>query len=174
VGPGFGTHGGALATAGAAGGIDVAGFVAHRGGKVAGLAIEVEEVGVGQEMEKGMEVTFEGGAEGRLVGQHEAQAAGVGGEGVVEEVHRATDGRSRVEQMDGDALLGEVQRGGHAGNAGAHDEHRGVWLAGRRDHEPFISYKSPREERRGLGLTRCRVRTLCMGRSKARAISSVK
>jgi len=69
-----------------------------------------------------VEVALEGGAEGGLMGEHEAEAAGVGGEGVVEEVHGAADGGCVVEEVDGVAEMGEVQGGGHAGEAGADDE----------------------------------------------------
>jgi hypothetical protein len=124
VGAGFRADGGALGAAGAEVGVDVAGFVAEGGGEVAGVAVEVEEVGVGQEVEVGVEVALEGRAEGGLVGEHETEATGVGGEGVVEEVEGAADGGCRVEEVDGDSLVGEVEGGSHAGDTGAGDEDR--------------------------------------------------
>jgi len=139
MGAGFGADGGALGTAGAEVGVDVAGFVAEGGGEVTGMAVEAEEGGVGQEVEEGVEVALEGGAEGGLVREHEAEAAGVGGEGVVEEVEGAADGGRRVEEVDGNPELGEVEGGGHAGDAGADDEDRVVWMASRRGHGSYDS-----------------------------------
>jgi hypothetical protein len=93
--------------------------------------VEGGEVGVGQEGDVGVEVALEGGAEGGLLREHEAEAAGVGGEGVVEEVEGAADGRSGVEEVDVEAELGEVRGSSHAGNASAGDEDRVERVDGR-------------------------------------------
>jgi hypothetical protein len=135
VGSSLGADGGALATAGARLGVDVAGFVAEGdepgclGIGVVLLGLGGDEVGVGEQVEVGEGVAFEGGAEGGLVGEHEAEAAGVGREGVVEEVQGAADGGGGVEEEDGMAEVGEVGSGSHAGDAGADDEDGVVgWL----------------------------------------------
>jgi hypothetical protein len=84
---------------------------------VTGRAVEGQELGVGEEGEVGAGLALESGAEGGLVREHEADTAGVGGEGVVEEVHGTADGRSGVEEQGGQAAMGEVHGGGHAGDA---------------------------------------------------------
>ncbi len=127
---GLGTDLGAEAAAIAEVGVDEASLVGDGGGEGAGLAGEVGEMGVGEEGDVGVEVALEGGAESGLPGQHEADAARVGGEGVVEEVHGAADGGSGVEEVDLDAEVGEVSGGGHTGDAGAGDEDRVVRVGG--------------------------------------------
>jgi len=124
VGAGLGADVGAEAAAVAEVGVDKAGLVADGGGEAAGQTVEVCELGVGEEGDVGVEVALEGGAECGLLGQHEADAAGVGGEGVVEEVHGAADGGSGVEEVDVEAEVGEVGSGGHTGDASTGDEDR--------------------------------------------------
>jgi hypothetical protein len=131
VGPGLGTDGGAEAAAVAQVRVDKASLVVDRGGVVAGLAAKAGELGVGEEGDVGVEVALEGGAEGGLMREHEADATGVGGEGVVEEVHRAADGGSRVEEVDVDAEVSEVHGGSHTGDTGTGDEDRVVRVNGR-------------------------------------------
>ncbi len=104
--------------------------MADGGGKVAGQAAEVGELGEGEEGDVGVEIALEGGAEGGLVRQHEADAAGVGGEGVVEEVHGTADGGCRVEEGDVEAEVGEVRGGSHTGDTGTGDEDRVVRATG--------------------------------------------
>jgi hypothetical protein len=79
-------------------------------------------LGVGEESDAVVELALEGGAEGGLLGEHEADAAGVGGEGVVEEVHGAADSGSGVEEVDVDVELGEVHGGSHTGDTCTDDE----------------------------------------------------
>jgi hypothetical protein len=83
VGAGDGADGGAEATIVALVRVDEAGLVEDGGGEGAWGAKEVGEEGVGEEGDVVVGVALEGGAEGGLVRQHEADAAGVGGEGVV-------------------------------------------------------------------------------------------
>jgi hypothetical protein len=124
VGACFGTDRGAEATAVALVGVDKASLVADGGGKVTGRAVEGQEVGVGEEGDVVAGIALKGGAKGGLVREHEADAAGVGGEGVVEEVHRAADGGSGVEEEDGQVAFGQVHGCGHAGDACADDQSR--------------------------------------------------
>jgi hypothetical protein len=48
---------------------------------------------------------------------------------MVEQVHRAADGGSRVEQVDVDAQVGQVHGGGHAGDAGTGHKNRVVMIS---------------------------------------------
>jgi len=130
VGAGLGTDGGAVATAGALVEVDVARLVADGGSEAAGLALQGQQLGVGQEGEVVVSLALEGGAQGGLVGQHEADATGVGGEGVVEKVHGAADGGSGVEEVDLEAEVSEVSGGGHTGDACTGDEDRVVRVSG--------------------------------------------
>jgi hypothetical protein len=133
----FGADGGAEATAVAAVGVDKASLVADGGGKVTRGAVESEELGVGEEGDVWVGMALEGGAEGGLVREHEADAAGVGGEGVVEEVHGAADGGSGVEEERGDSAFSQVCGSGHAGDACADDQdrvRRGLGVGGGMSH----------------------------------------
>ncbi len=69
-----------------------------------------------------MEVAGECWAVGRLAGERKAEAAGVGGEGVVEQEEGAADVRCAIHQVDLRAPLGQVVGGGHSSQASADDE----------------------------------------------------
>jgi len=58
------------------------------------------------------------------LGRDSAHGAVVGGEGLVELGHLAANGRLRLDQVDLEAPLGEIERGLHPGDAAADDHYR--------------------------------------------------
>jgi hypothetical protein len=128
VGPGFGADVSALATAVALFRIYETGLVAdvhpkHRRVTIPPIPLHRRHLGIGQEANAVVQIALKSGAKGGLAGQHEADAAGVGGESVVKEVHGATDGRRAVEESNLVAQIGKVQGGGHTGDAPSNDEY---------------------------------------------------
>ena len=105
-----GAHRGALAAARALVGVDEAGVVEDLGAEGAGLALEADELGVGDDLD--VEVA-PGLDQLRRQGAHRAV---VGGEGLVELGHVAAEGRRLLDQVDLVAALGEVEGALDAGD----------------------------------------------------------
>jgi hypothetical protein len=123
----LGTHLGAVPTAGALCGINEAGFVTNPDPKrwvASFLSFSVYRLhlGIGQQADTLVQIAFESGTIGGLLGKHETDATRVCGKGVVKQVHGAADGGCTVEETDAVAEVGKVQGGGHTGNASPDDE----------------------------------------------------
>ncbi len=122
---GDGANAGTLTAAGALGNVDVARPHAHGGRKVPGPPIQLEQVGVGNDVD----IQVPAGLD--QLGRNNAHGAVVGGEGLVELGHVAADGRLFFQQVDVQARLGQIERGLNSGYSSADDQHRTDLFSGR-------------------------------------------
>ena len=116
VGDDDGALGGALAAARADVRIDEPGVVVDLGAEAAGLALEADELGVGDHVD--VEVTpglYE-------LGRQRAHRTVVGGEGLVELRHVTTQGRRLLDEVDLVPPFGKVERALDARDAASHDQ----------------------------------------------------
>ena len=113
-----GAGGRAIAAAGALLHVHVAWMLLHGNGEVTRLAFDALHVGAGKQLDVQMPPHL------HQLGRHDAHGAVVGGEGLVELGHDPADGRGLVQQVDLEAGFGQVQRGLHAADSGADDQHR--------------------------------------------------
>ena len=103
--------------------VHVAGLVPHPRLEGPRLPVQPQQPAVGQQAHVLVQVALQGGAQRRLARQHQADAARVGGKGVVQQVHRAAHGRGAVHQDHSPAPLRQVHRSRHPGNAPAHHQY---------------------------------------------------
>ncbi len=116
VGDHDGADGGAFAAARADVRVDEAGVVVDLGAEAARLALEADELGVGDDVD--VEVSpglYELGRQG-------AHRTVVGGEGLVELGHVATEGRGLLDEVDLVPPFGKVERALDARDAASHDQ----------------------------------------------------
>ena len=104
---------GAIAAGVALAHVDVARALAQRHLEIAGLAADALDVGQGDDLDVLVARALD------QLGREDAHGAVAGGEGLVELGHAAADGRRRLDQIDLEAGLGQVQRRLDAGDAGA-------------------------------------------------------
>jgi hypothetical protein len=86
--------------------------------------LRAHHLGVGQQPHPGPHGALQRRTVGRLLRQHQADAARVRRKGVVQQVHRTPDGRRRVQQQHLATHLRQVHGRRHARDAPAHDQYR--------------------------------------------------
>jgi hypothetical protein len=101
--------------------------------EVAGLALDAKNVGFG------MDFDVEMAADVDQLGADIAHGAIIGREGLVQLGHMPADGRFLLNQVDLEALIGQIQGSLNAGDAAANHHNRAGYRAGRRQGRTVLS-----------------------------------
>jgi len=102
--------------------VHVAGFVADGGGESPRLAAQRFQFGVGKDFDVAMQAAFYRGTVGWLVGQHHADATGIGGKSHIQQMHGAAYPWRAIQQMHFVSHFGQQQSRFHPGDARAYHE----------------------------------------------------
>ena len=111
------THLRAVAAADALGHVDVTRPASHRHREVASLSIHAKHIGVGENLDVEM------AAHVHQLGADVAHRAVIGRERLIELRHVAADRRFLLDEVDLEALIGQIERGLHPRDAAADDHH---------------------------------------------------
>ena len=110
-------HFDAVAAGDALAGLDIARLAQNRDGEIARLSRDAFDFGIGQDFDIRMAPSFD---QPRRDGAH---GAVVGRESFIQLCHVSADGRLLLDEIDLEALFGQIERGLHPRDATANDQH---------------------------------------------------
>ena len=97
--------------------IDITGFMSQRGREIAGLTVDLNDLGINQNVNIEMPTGFD------QLGADGAHSAVVRREGLIELCHVSADGGLGFHEIDAVALVSQVKAGLHSGNTAAYDHY---------------------------------------------------